>query len=292
MAGPDPGAEGQQASSYLLVNLTAAASPAGTHAPLRGPDLGAVEVHAPAAIAVVEGRIVAVGPPDVVKVDHDELPIVDGHHRVALPGLVDCHTHPAFGGSRAGEFDLRAQGADYEAIHAAGGGIRATVEATRALGPARLERAVARHLGWMRAHGTTTAEGKSGYGLDRDTELASLRAIAAAGGVPTFLGAHAVPPEFGDADAYLDHLIADVLPAAAELAEAADVFLERGAFSADQAERYLRAAAGHGLALRIHGDQFTECGAIPLAVELAARSVDHLEQTGPDGVAALAASDV
>jgi imidazolonepropionase len=140
--------------------------------------------------------------------------------------------------------------------------------------------------------GTTTFEAKSGYGLDRSTELASLRAIRAVGGIPTWLGAHAVPPEHADADAYLDFLLADVLPEAARLAEAADVFLERGAFDADQARRYLEACAAAGLALRLHGDQFTETGAIPLAVELGARSVDHLEATGPEGVRALAESDV
>jgi imidazolonepropionase len=144
----------------------------------------------------------------------------------------------------------------------------------------------------MLAHGTTTFEGKSGYGLDRDTELAQLRAIRKAGGVPTWLGAHAVPPEFVDADSYVDFLVADVLPVAAPLAEAADVFLERGAFSVAQARRYLEACRSAGLSLRLHGDQFTEAGAIPLAVELGARSVDHLEATGTDGIAALAASDV
>jgi imidazolonepropionase len=144
----------------------------------------------------------------------------------------------------------------------------------------------------MLTHGTTTFESKSGYGLDRDAELASLRAIAAAGGVPTWLGAHAVPPEFDSADDYLDFALEDVLPAAAVVAEAADVFLERGAFDAAQARRYLEACAAAGLALRLHGDQFTEAGAIPLAIELGARSVDHLEATGPGGVAALAASDV
>ena len=140
--------------------------------------------------------------------------------------------------------------------------------------------------------GTTTFEGKSGYGLDRETELASLRAVRSAGGVPTFLGAHSTPPEFDDADGYLDFVLAEVLPDAAALAEAADVFLERGAFDSAQARRYLEACRDHGLALRLHGDQFTESGAIPLAIELGARSVDHLEATGPDGVAALAASDV
>src|SRR5581483_8463574 len=144
----------------------------------------------------------------------------------------------------------------------------------------------------FRGHGTTTWEGKSGYGLDRDTELASLDAVRAAGGVPTWLGAHAVPPEHPDADAYLDFALTEVLPEAAARAAAADVFLERGAFDADRSRRYLEACRDAGLALRLHGDQFTESGAIPLAIELGARSVDHLEATGEEGAAALAASDV
>src|SRR5436190_12621989 len=167
-----------------------------------------------------------------------------------------------------------------------------TVSATRAAGEAALADAVRVHRGWMLRAGTTTFESKSGYGLDRDTELASLRAILEAGGVPTWLGAHAVPPEFGDAAAYVDFMLAEVLPAAAELAQAADVFLERGAFDATQARRYLEACAAAGLALRLHGDQFTEQGAVPLAVELGARSVDHLEATGDDGVRVLGASSV
>ncbi|MBD0291427.1 MAG: amidohydrolase family protein, partial [Thermoleophilia bacterium] len=145
---------------------------------------------------------------------------------------------------------------------------------------------------WMLAHGTTTWEAKSGYGLDRETELAQLRAIRGEGGIPTWLGAHAVPLEFPGADEYLEFALRDVLPEAAPLAEAADVFLERGAFDAAQARRYLSACADHGLALRLHGDQFTESGGVPLAVELAARSVDHLEATGPEGVRTLAASGV
>ena len=142
--------------------------------------------------------------------------------------------------------------------------------------------------------GTTTFEAKSGYGLDRETELTQLRAISDAGGIPTWLGAHTVPPEFADdgGDAYVDFLLADVLPEAAQIAEAADVFLERGAFDVEQARRYLTACRDAGLALRLHGDQFTESGAIGLAIELGARSVDHLEATGDEGVAALARSDV
>jgi imidazolonepropionase len=144
----------------------------------------------------------------------------------------------------------------------------------------------------MLRSGTTTFEGKSGYGLDRDTELASLRAVREAGGVPTWLGAHAVPPEWPHGDAYLDYALAEVLPRAAEVAEAADVFVEQGAFDAAQARRYLEACDAAGLALRLHADQFTQQGAVPLAIELRASSVDHLEATGPHGVRALARSDV
>ncbi len=144
----------------------------------------------------------------------------------------------------------------------------------------------------MRAHGTTTFEAKSGYGLDRDTEIESLIAIRDAGGVPTWLGAHAVPPEFADAGAYLDFALFEVLPRASQIAEMADVFVERGAFDVGHARRYLEACKAGGLELRLHGDQFTEIGAIALAIELGARSVDHLEATGDLGVRALAASDV
>jgi imidazolonepropionase len=221
-----------------------------------------------------------------------ELEELDGRGLCAVPGLVDCHTHACFAGDRVDEFELRAAGASYEELHAAGGGILSTVRATRSAGEANLTEAVRRHRRWMRRAGTTTFEAKSGYGLDRETELASLRAIREAGGIATWLGAHAVPPEFADADAYLDFALAEVLPEAARLAEAADVFLEQGAFDAAQARRYLEACRDAGLTLRLHGDQFTEAGAVPLAVELGARSVDHLEATGPEGARVLAASEV
>lgn len=238
------------------------------------------------------GQIAAVGRMRDLRPLPDDVVELDARGLCVLPGLVDCHTHPAWGGDRVEEHALRARGASYEELHAAGGGILSTVRATRALGADGLRGRVERHAGWMRSHGTTTWEGKSGYGLDRETELESLRAIRAAGGAPTWLGAHAVPPEYADGDAYLDGALGEVLPEAAAIAEAADVFLERGAFDAVQARRYLTACAGAGLALRLHGDQFTEAGAIPLAIELGARSVDHLEATGPEGVATLAASDV
>jgi len=277
----------------LVRDLAQVATPPAAHPPLRGRALRDVAVVDDAYVLCRDGVIEAVGPMRELDVsslgDVEEL---DGRGTSAVPGLVDCHTHPAWGGDRVEEFSLRAGGASYEELHAAGGGILSTVAATRALGEDGLRARVERHAAWMLAQGTTTWEGKSGYGLDRDTELASLRAIRTAGGSPTWLGAHAVPPEHPDADAYLDFLLSDVLVDAAQLADAADVFLERGAFDAPQARRYLEACRAKRLALRLHGDQFTESGAIPLAVELGARSVDHLEATGADGTRALAASDV
>jgi imidazolonepropionase len=276
----------------LIRDLAQLATPAGRAAPLRGAALGDLDVIEDA-YAVCNGSVIeSVGPMSRLGTIEGEVDELDGRGLCAIPGLVDCHTHPCFAGDRVEEFALRASGATYEELHAAGGGIMSTVAATRAAGEARLAEAVRRHRGWMLRAGTTTFEGKSGYGLDRETELASLRAIAAAGGVATWLGAHAVPQEFGDADAYLAFALAEVLPEAAQLAEAADVFVERGAFDAAQARRYLEACAAAGLALRLHGDQFTEQGSVQLAVELGARSIDHLEATGSDGVQALGRSDV
>ncbi len=279
--------------SLLLVrDLAQLATPAGNATPLRGAALGQIEVIEDAYVLVRDDAIEGVGRMrDLGALDTDVREL-DGRGLSAIPGLVDCHTHPAFLGDRAGEFALRAAGATYEELLAAGGGILSTTRATRAAGADALRAAVERHRDAMLANGTTTFEGKSGYGLDRDTELAQLEAVRGAGGVPTWLGAHAVPPEHTDADAYIDWLLAAVLPDAARIAVAADVFVERGTFDVDQARRYLLACREAGLALRLHGDQLNEIGAVPLAVELGARSVDHLETTGPAGVAALAASDV
>jgi imidazolonepropionase len=278
--------------ALLVRDLAQVVSPAGDRAPLRGAALGELRVIENGYVLCEGGRVAAVGSMNELGAVEGDVRELDGSGRAALPGLVDCHTHACFAGDRVGEFELRAAGAGYEELHAAGGGILSTVRATRAAGEEGLAGALRQHRGWMRAHGTTTWEAKSGYGLDRDTELAQLRAIREAGGVPTWLGAHAVPPEFGDADSYLDFALADVLPEAARLAEAADVFLERGAFDAVQARRYLAACAQAGLLLRLHADQFTEAGGIELAVELGARSVDHLEATGPEGVRILGASGV
>ena len=291
MAAPEPG------PSLVLAGLGAAASPAGVAAPLRGSDLGRVEVSAPAAIAIVDGRIAAVGPPDDVLRSHGDLEAVDCRGAVAIPGLVDCHTHPAFGGDRAGGVRPARPGRRLRAHPCVG---RRDPLDGRGDPPPRAGRPGRRpwraHLGWMAANGTTTAEGKSGYGLDRETELASLAAVAGPHPIATRSDLPRARTRCRPSSALRTTTSTSRSPRCCRRpprrAEHADVFLERGAFSAEQADRYLRAAMGHGLVARLHGDQFTESGAIPLAIELGARSVDHLEATGPAGVAALAGSDV
>ena len=287
-------------ATLFIHDLESAVTPGG-RGPLRGRDLSELRVLSPASVAISGDLVLAVGPPGEVLRGHPPGPdcvTLDGRGAVALPGLVDCHAHPAFLGDRAAEFERRSGGASYEEIHAAGGGILSTVRATREADGDRLASAVGRHLGWMLEHGTLTAEAKSGYGLDRETEIKSLRAIAdAASGSPldvspTFLGAHTVPPEFGSAPEYVEFVVGEVLPEAAPLARQADVFLERGSFEVPEARRYLLACRERGLALRLHADQFSERGALPLAVDLGARSVDHLENTGEEGVRLLAGSDV
>lgn len=283
-------------------------TPARVPAPIRGDDLAAVVEIAGAAIAIDnDGVILASGAEADVRaaVDADaDTEYHDARGALALPGLVDCHTHPVFAGDRAAEFELRNLGAGYEQIHAAGGGIRASVAHTRAaLDDQTIAPQVRRHLDWMVAAGTTTAECKSGYALTLDHELESLRVLQAVSAdhplriTRTLLAAHTVPVEYdGRADAYIDEV---AIPAAARArrevrASAADVFLERGSFDLAQAERYLVAAQAAGLDARIHGDQFSDQGGIELAVRIGARSIDHLEALEPDvpRLRTLARSDV
>jgi imidazolonepropionase len=291
-------------ADLVICRLSQLATPGGvTGEPLRGAALGDVEVHTGDMwIAAYAGEIVAVGHGYEVReqIDLDDgAIIIDAPGLVAVPGLIDCHTHSCYAGDRVNEFELRCRGASYEEIHASGGGILSTVAATRDATQYELATGLRKVLAEMLEHGATTIEVKSGYGLDTETEVEMLRAIQEAGyeSAPhvtsTFLGAHAVP-EGTDADSYLNLCIGEMLPEIAEwdLAEAADVFCERGAFDVAQAKRYLEAARERGLALRLHGDQFAEIGALDLAIELEARSIDHLEATGPEGIAKLAASGV
>jgi imidazolonepropionase len=228
-------------------------------------------------------------------------PSHDAAGRTVIPGLVDCHTHLAFGGWRADEFEQRITGASYLEIAERGGGIMSTVRKTREASEEVLHARASEWLIAMRRLGVTTVECKSGYGLDRDTELRLLhvyRTLANDGPsriVPTYLGAHVVPPEYRERrDEYLRLLIEEMIPRIARegLAECCDVFVERSAFSADEGRRILHAARAAGLQAKVHADQLTDSGGAALAAEVGALSADHLEHVSEAGIAALAAAGV
>ncbi len=255
------------------------------------------------ALLVRDGRIVAVGARKAIerRKDARRAKKLDLGGRVVLPGFVDSHTHLVFSGNRAEEYERRIGGATYEQIARAGGGILSTVRQLRA---ADADVLLARASDWLHsfaAHGTTTVEAKSGYGLDAASELKILRVVAALRKharldiVPTFLGAHVVPPEFKRRpDAYVDLLVHKLIPYVAKegLADFCDVFCDRGAFTVAQARRILTAGRACGLAPRIHAEQIARTGAARLAVELHAASADHLEKVNAADIRALAASDV
>jgi imidazolonepropionase len=261
------------------------------------------------AVAIWEGRIAAVGPRSAVEaaLDADGLPLarfarLDAAGGAVTPGLIDPHTHLLFAGSREDELVLRQEGASYLDILAAGGGILSTVAATRATSEAALLTHGRRWLDEMLTHGVTTIEAKSGYGLDLETELRLVDVAHRLGRegpidvVPTWLGAHAVPPEFRSrpdgTEAYVDHLIDEQLPgiAAHGRARFADVFCEEGVFSTDQSRRILEAARAFGLLPRLHADELAPSGGAELAAELGAASADHLATPSIDGIAAMGAA--
>lgn len=227
-------------------------------------------------------------------------PVLDAANGCVVPGLIDCHTHAVFAGSREKEFVQRIEGRSYLEIAESGGGIRSTMRAVREASEDDLVRLALPRLRRMLESGTTTAEVKSGYGLTVDDELKMLRAIKRLNTlqpielVGTYLAAHTVPPEYeGRADAYLDAMLADeVFERIAEegLAEFCDVFCERSAFGVEQSRRVLEAAMRHGLRPRVHADQITQMGASQLAAELRAVSADHLETIDDAGIAALKAA--
>lgn len=259
-------------------------------------------------VGIWEGRIAGVGPRMEVEdaLEADGLPLarfarVDAGGGAVTPGLVDPHTHLLFAGSREDELEMRQRGASYLDILAAGGGILSTVAATRAAGEADLLAHGRRWLDEMLSHGVTTIEAKSGYGLDLETELRLVDIAYRLGRegpidvVPTWLGAHAVPPEFrarpDGTEAYVRHLLDEQLPgiAAHGRARFADVFCETGVFSADQSRRILEAARGYGMTPRLHADELAPSGGAELAAELLAASADHLATPSDEGIAAMAA---
>lgn len=221
--------------------------------------------------------------------------VVSARGAVVLPGLIDCHTHAIWAGSRADEWRRRLAGESYTAILEAGGGILSTVRATRAAPYAELVAVGAARLRRLAARGVTTVEVKSGYGLNVETELAMLRAArdaadaANVGVVRTFLGAHTVPAELRhDRAAYVRQVIDEQLPQCAPEADAIDVYVDRGAFTVEEGEQILRAGAARGLGVRIHAEQVAYTGAAAMAARLGATSADHLEQIDAAGIAAMA----
>ncbi|MHB8398498.1 MAG: imidazolonepropionase [Candidatus Limnocylindrales bacterium] len=269
---------------------------------------GSAESRAPV-VACWEGRIVSVGRRSRVERELADggfpigrFAVLDADGGVVTPGLVDPHTHLLFAGTRERELLLRQSGAAYLDILEAGGGILSTVAATRAASDEELTAHGRRWLGEMLTHGTTTIEAKSGYGLDLRTELRLLEIAHRLGRegpieiVPTYLGAHAVPAAFRSrpdgTEAYVRHILDEQLPGVAAQGRArfCDVFCESGVFSADQSRRILAAAAGYGMAPRLHADELAPSGGAELAAEIGAMSADHLATPSDAGIAALAAA--
>lgn len=266
--------------------------------PRRGAAMQALGLIEDGAVAVRDGRIVAVGSTDQISKQYRAAEELDLSGYVVLPGFVDSHTHPVFAASRAHEYHLRCAGADYMAIAQAGGGILSSMRAVREVSAAALAARTERHLWQFLAHGTTTVEGKSGYGLSLEAERKSLLALQqAAQEVPitlrrTFLGAHEFPPEYRENRAAYVQLLCEVMiPALAPLADYCDVFAEPGVFDAAQSRMVLQAAAAAGLRLRVHADEIQPMGGAELAVSLGAASADHLGRISDAGIKALAASD-
>jgi len=288
--------------SLAIINCGQVVTVAGPKRPRIGVELQELSVTNDAGVLVRDGIISRVSPSDEIESLLDaNTTLVDAGGRVLLPGFVDAHAHPVFAGTRVAEFEERAAGATYQEISARGGGIQSTVNRTREASLDELVTAGRRYAQWFLRTGTTTVEAKSGYGLSLQDEIKILRAIKRLGVetplryVPTFLGAHSVPPEYrGRRDAYVALLIEEMIPRVAEekLAEYCDVFCEERVFSTDESWKILSAARCHGLGLRMHADQLTLSGGAKLAAELGTVTADHLEQTDDDGIRALAAAGV
>jgi imidazolonepropionase len=270
--------------------------------PQRGHDLGRLGLIRAGAVLIRDGLIAAVGTTRELRQAYPNEPAIDATGRAILPGLVDPHTHALWAGDRAAEFEQRLQGKTYLEILAAGGGILSTVRATRLASIEQLCAETRPRLQTMFAHGTTTTEVKTGYGLETVAELKMLEALRQLGSagpleiVPTFLGAHAIAPEFkGDPEGYIQLICTEMLPAVRQWCQpgplpCVDVFCETGAFSLAQSRRILETARSLGFPLKIHADEFDNLGGASLAAELGAVSADHLVKICPTDIAALAGS--
>jgi len=288
----------ENASKTLaVVNCSQLVTLAGPARPRVGPELRELAIIPNGAMFIRDGIIERVGSrAEIELLIEPDTEVVDAHTGVVLPGFVDAHTHPVFGGTRVDEFEERSKGATYEEIAARGGGIQSTVNETRRTYDDMLLHISWTYTDWFLQSGTTTIEAKSGYGLSLEDELMILRVINKLDGgsglryVPTFLGAHSVPVEYRSRrDQYISLIIEEMLPAVAQqkLAEFCDVFCEKNVFTTDEAWKILSAARCHGLGLRVHADQLSLSGGAQLAAELGTVTADHLEHTDAAGIAAL-----
>jgi imidazolonepropionase len=266
--------------------------------PRRGADQGELGVIPDGGLAIVDGKIAAVGPTSAILHDYKakKADTIDAKGKLVTPGLVDAHTHLIFAGSREDEFERRLKGASYMEIAQAGGGILSTVDKVRDASRAELVRLARPRLRAMLAHGTTTAEVKSGYGLSTADEVKSLEAVRELAKlepvdlVPTFMGAHEVPREYANRRTeYVEFVIQEMIPAVAakRLARFCDVFCEVGVFSIDQSRAILEAGRKSGMAPKIHAEEFKSIGGAELAAELGAVSADHLMMISDRGIRAL-----
>lgn len=273
----------------------------GSQKPRVGKQMREIGVIHNGALAVKDGKIVAVGKTSEVTRVYRASNIISANEKIVLPGFVDPHTHLVFAGSREDEFQMRVEGAYYMEILKAGGGILKTVRETRKASVEKLADIALKRLDVMLEHGTTTVEAKSGYGLSTKDELKILEAIKRANQlhcidvVPTFMGAHAVPPEYsGNQQAYVNLIVEEMLPKVAEgrLAEFCDVFCEKGVFSLEQTRHVLAAGKSYGLKAKVHADEMSMLGGAELAADIGAVSADHLLYSSDDGVKAMAAKGV
>ena len=290
------------AKAKAVVNIGQLITLAGPRRPRVGDELRELGIVQNAALLIEDGRIAVAGAHSELRAQiADASGVIDAQGRCVTPGFVDAHTHLVFAGNRAAEFEQRIAGATYQQIAAAGGGILRTVALTRAASEDELLNASRRHRDWMLRGGTTTIEAKSGYGLDRETELKMLHVIrrlseeGPARIVPTLLAAHTVPPEFvGRRGEYVRLVAEKLIPevAAAKLARYCDAFCDDHAFTVDECRTVLTAAQRHGLGLRIHAEQFRPGTGAGLAAELGAATADHLETATEETLAQLRAAGV
>ena len=289
----------------LTLNISSSIASSGNPGPRRGIDLKELGIIEDGAVLCVGGKIVSVGKTkdalrdSWLKKNRKEIIEIDCAGKVVLPGFVDSHTHPVFVSPRLVDFEKRTQGASYEEISAAGGGIRSSVEGVRGAGKRLLAEKVLSAVLDMAAHGTTTVEAKSGYGLTVDSEIKSLEAIREAASlwpgtvISTLLGAHVVPKEFqGCSQKYVELVCKDMVPLAArrKLAQFVDVFCDRGAFTAAETEQIFEAAAQHGLSVRAHMGQLSETPLQPF-LRFKPVSFDHMDHVNDDDIAQLAKHD-